>query len=301
MKIEEVEKLDSMERFLYWIKERHQIYKKRKAGKLKPWTDDKVLQENFFTNPYRENDKVTVWFRENIREPLREDPRVLMATIIFRWFNYIPTGELLVHGPYQSSDYDNYGWLEDWKEKDVIKRLDQEREAGKKVFTGAFMINSPPGRPKLEAVCDRIEGNWKDRVGLLQRIEDCMTLQEAHKHVMKYPGLGGFMAYEVVCDLRYTYLLKNATDKMTWCNPGPGAVRGIYRVLDISFQKGKNASSPPKPKKFNELLIGLLSTARKKLKMSLELREIEHSLCEFDKYERARLGDGRMKRKYNAS
>ena len=29
-----------------------------------------------------------------------------------------------------------------------------------------------------------------------------------------------------------------------------------------------------------------------------ELREIEHSLCEFDKYERIRLGQGRPKQKY---
>ena len=28
------------------------------------------------------------------------------------------------------------------------------------------------------------------------------------------------------------------------------------------------------------------------------MREVEHWLCEFDKYERARLGEGKMKRKY---
>ena len=31
---------------------------------------------------------------------------------------------------------------------------------------------------------------------------------------------------------------------------------------------------------------------------NLEMREIEHSLCEFDKYERTRLGEGRPRAKY---
>ena len=33
----------------------------------------------------------------------------------------------------------------------------------------------------------------------------------------------------------------------------------------------------------------------------LEMREIEHSLCEFDKYERARLGKGTLRAKYHPS
>jgi hypothetical protein len=30
-----------------------------------------------------------------------------------------------------------------------------------------------------------------------------------------------------------------------------------------------------------------------------EMREVEHTLCEFDKYERARLGEGRPKQLYD--
>jgi hypothetical protein len=45
-------------------------------------------------------------------------------------------------------------------------------------------------------------------------------------------GLGPFLAYEIVTDLRFTALLENAPDIMTWANPGPGAKRGITRLLD---------------------------------------------------------------------
>lgn len=306
MKIEDVKKLSPLERFIYWIRERYQVYLRRKAGKAKPWTDDEVLQQYFFTHPYRELDKVTVWFRENVREPLRNDPRVLMATVIFRWFNLPETGDVLRKGG------DGTNLLVNWDAERAVLRLDAERKLGRKIFTGAFMINSPAGEPKLEAICRRIDAVYRDREQLLNHFVDGrnwtgtggqITLQGAHKALTGYDGLGGFMAYEIVCDLRYTYLLENAPDKLTWCNPGPGAVRGLCRLLDIPFEKGRNAHGfTPKVKiDIVEEIRKLLGTMQKRLpKMpTFEMREVEHSLCEWDKWERALWKDGRMKRLYD--
>ncbi len=286
MKIEDVAKLSPVDRFLYWIKERHAIYTRRKAGKKKPWTDDEVLRSYFFTNPYRENDKTTVWFRENVREPLRDDPAVLMATVIFRWFNWIPTGELLL----------KHNLLEDWRPKVAKVVLGKMRDRGEKVFTGAFMIapRCLPNESKVEAVC-RLIGEVYNNLGWMKAVSVIGNhkMQVWHDRLLEYDGLGGFMAYEIVCDLRYTYLLENAPDKETWSNPGPGAKRGLNRIL------GNPIKSPlgDYPKETLRLLI----TAQRRLKKlpPIEMREIEHSLCEWDKYERARLQDGRMKRLYN--
>jgi len=284
---------DPTERFLYWIKERHAIHLRKERGEPKPWTTDPVMREYFFTNPYRENDKTTVWFRENIREPFAYHPDVdqVMATIIFRWFNYIPTGEILL----------DQGLLVKWSKAKTLRILGKIRDRKEKVFTGAFMINSPAGKPKLEAICERIQNVWVDRKNLTAKIVEVSSLQEAHEALTAYDGLGGFMAYEVVCDLRYTNLLRDATDVLTWCNPGPGAIRGLYRIAEEPTGKANNSSSPAWPKDWLKRMKKLLTLARKKIhtKPRLEMREIEHSLCEFDKYERARLGDGKMKRRYN--
>ena len=43
MKIKEVKRLKPVDRLIYWIRERHNIYLRRKAGKPKPWTDDEIL------------------------------------------------------------------------------------------------------------------------------------------------------------------------------------------------------------------------------------------------------------------
>jgi ppGpp synthetase/RelA/SpoT-type nucleotidyltranferase len=42
----------------------------------------------------------------------------------------------------------------------------------------------------------------------------------------------------------------------------------------------------------------LLNIARAEHHLDFEMREVEHSLCEFDKYERTRLGQGRPRSKY---
>lgn len=293
----EVAKLNAFDRFCYWIKERQAIHLRKEAGRPAPWTDDQILRSNFFTNPYRENDKTTVWFSENIRDPLRDKPEVLFATICFRWFNYIPTGEFM-KAAFRVSGDDGFGWFTDWRAKTVAKHLIERQDRGEKVFTGAFTI-SPSGstKPKINRVCeDYIQPVWEARKDSYDEImEGPRSLEHAWNVLGQYPGLagGGFMAYEVITDLRFTHMLEDASDKETWANLGPGAIRGLNRILDRPVDG-------PKPKDWQEQCVQLLKRVQKKLSgmPKFEMREIEHSLCEVDKYERARLGQGHMKRKY---
>jgi len=148
----------------------------------------------------------------------------------------------------------------------------------------------------------------------------------------RYIGWGPFMAYEVVTDWRHTRYLNKATDIYTWANAGPGAIRGLNRL------HGRALNNRPSPKQaaaemfelmvylnknepeFNETFgpptVGLCipegylpsqdvvgckcgqeylggGVAR------FEMRDVEHALCEFDKYERVRLGEGKMRSKYD--
>ena len=56
-------------RFFKWIADRHLIYQKRCSGVKPPWTEDTILRDYKFTNPFRENDYVTIWMRENWTNP----------------------------------------------------------------------------------------------------------------------------------------------------------------------------------------------------------------------------------------
>ena len=84
------------EPFFAFARARHQIYLRRKNGQPPPWTDDPILQRYRFTNVFRELDATTVWFRQHLRDPLKNLVEVLPATVVFRWFNRISTGEIIM-------------------------------------------------------------------------------------------------------------------------------------------------------------------------------------------------------------
>ncbi len=293
MKIADVAKLSALDRFLYWMKERHQIYLRRKHGKQRPWTDDEVLQSYFFTNSYRETDKVTAWFREHVRDPLKDMGAVVFATIAFRWFNYIPTGALLQH----------YGLLtQGWDLARAVKCLTSAKEDGVQIFTGAFNIsNSGSTKSKINRVCeDYIQPVWEDNVRLVGRLtirtadEGKLTMQEVHGMLMQYPGLGGsgFMAAQVVADLRYTWVLRDAPDWWSWCSPGPGSRRGLNILLE------RPVESPIKAAEWNTEIAKLCAVVKARGTMPpMCAQDLQNCLCEFFKYERARQGGG-SKRKY---
>ena len=289
-----VKNLDPISRFRYWIIERHKIYLKKEAGEKKPWTDDTILQNYRFTNPYRENDKTTVWFRDNIRGPMKDDVKVVFATICFRWFNLIRTGEVLK----------DTGLLEDWDTlhaRTILKKLNGSGP----IFTGAYMIQSPGGKTKLESITYRIGKVWEDRHRLTRAARQWKTLQQAHIDLLGYDGLGGFMAYEIVTDLRHTIALRAATDKMDWSNPGPGCIRGLYWMEGAPPPGKNNSSSPPRPKNWHSNMKDLLEISNDFLleenMPQFEMHEVEMVLCEFDKYNRLLFETGRSKRLYQGA
>lgn len=283
---QEVKKLPPLERFLYWVRERQQILLKRQAGFPKPWTDDEVLQSYSFTNVQREDDRVTRWFKDNVRDRLRNDPIIVFATIAFRWFNLpTPTGEYL----------NSHGYLEDWNTPKVIAGLTAFKDRGLKVFTGAFNIsNSGSSDPKINRVCKAyIEPVWEARSFIYNQMIHG-TMSHSFDTLRRYPGLGGsgFMAGQVVCDLAYTHILQDAPDWRTWCTWGPGSKRGMNRVL------GNSVDCPVSQQRWKQHLDNLQALISQRLGMKLHARDVQNCLCEADKYFRALEGDGRMKRRY---
>jgi hypothetical protein len=305
MIISEVKKLPVRERLLYFVRERYQIYLKKKAGISRPWSDDEIFQTCYFTNVHREQDRVTIWCRENIREPLRDDPRVLFATLTFRWFNWPPTGDTLtLRCPWD----DSRNLLTNWDTMTAVKRLEFERDnMRRQVFTGAFNIsNSGSTKPKINRVCeDYIDPVWKDREQLISFFtdrrnwrEDHLTLEEAFGALSRYPGLkgSGFMAAQIIADLKHTKFLENASDRNSWCVLGPGSKRGLNRVM------GRSVDAPI-PKDWRAEMLEVMEFINDRNKVGpipfIGAQCAQNVLCELGKYERVLWGQGRSKRTYN--
>ena len=276
------ERLDT---YFYWIHERETIrLNKEVEQKPPPWTDDPILQKFKFCQVFREDDRTTRWFRTHIRDPYRDDPEVLMATVIFRWFNYIETGRTLVK---------NKLHLE-WDRKKAIEEITKQN----KWVTGAYIVKTPNRMDKVTGVAECISHMWGDREKLVEKILETNSLEKSWNILRDYPYMGPFMAYEVITDLRHTYLLRDAEDILTWANAGPGAMRGLNRLAgrELGFCK---RSHP-----WNEEMRNLWEISRDKLNPNLidldkfEMREIEGGLCEFDKYSRILNEEGRTRSVY---
>lgn len=278
-------KLKMVEAMFDFMERRHTIYLDRKAGKPWPWTKDPVLLKWKFTNVYRELDKTTVWFRENVRDPLRNDfDKVIRATIIFRWFNRIETGEILRAN----------SLLIHWDRKTARRVL----KGLKPLVTGAYMIKTPTGKDKLEGMLDVISSIEKKMPYIFDYFRGNPTLEACTEHLREYPFMGPFLAFEVVTDLRHTCVLEKAWDIRTWANPGPGAMRGMNRLTGKPVRPKRQWPREAYIQMMQELLSISLSTWPKTFP-PLEMRDIEHSLCEFDKYMRAKTGQGEPKAVYH--
>ncbi len=261
----------------------------KEADFERPWTKDPILQRYRFCNVFREDDKTTRWFATHVRDPHRHNPHVLAATVIFRWFNRIETGELL-----RSHDLM-------WSWDSLLARMVLANVHP--LVTGAFMVKTPGGMSKLEGLIWCIEQFLEEADQVSKSLTQLnFSLESATSLLTQFPFLGPFMAYEIVTDLRHTALLENAPDIMTWANPGPGAVRGAGRVAGRGPDYYNRQSGNDKDA-VQHCMQRLLEMSRESGLWPFhwpqwEMREVEHTLCEFDKYERARLGQGRPKQLY---
>lgn len=282
--------------FFEYARKRYQIMLDKQAGWPAPWTDDPILNQYRFCNVFREDDKVTKWFADNIRNPLQSQPEVLFATMLFRWFNRIETGERLM-------------CLQPNDRLSLFKQLDvggvrMRLKGVSPVVTAAYIIRSPFGMNKLDGILCALEKCYPEIQALATEMtQRQFTLEETHERITSWWMMGDFMAYEVVTDLRHTDLLRNAPDILTWANPGPGAARGLDRLLGQphgTFNRGSQKDRAVMIPLMQELLkLSQDSAYWPKTWPKWEMREVEHTLCEVDKYLRAQEGQGRPKQKYS--
>lgn len=251
-------------------------------------TEDYILQNFRFCNVFREDDKVTTWFRENVREPHAGRSRISFECALFRFFNTISTGEILLRA----------GLFDAWDGDDAREVLKDQRP----LITGAYMIKTPLRKPKLEGLIEILDPIWDGHHEIDYVAATFGTLQSVHEFLLGYRWVGPFMAYQIVSDLRFTDVLSDAEDINTWASLGPGSARGVGRVL-YEDPNRLTAGNPRHEKIALGAMQELLELSRSEEYWpeqwpEWEMSTVQHWLCEFDKYERTRLGEGTPKQRY---
>lgn len=268
-------------RLAYWINERSLIFKKRSEGLPKPWTEDPILQKFKFCNVRREDDRVTIWIRENWREPHYDDPFMWNSMSMARLINWPDT---LADIGYPDPAH------RQWKGVEQAKRAMHFRQAmGEQVFTGSYMItNGGRKGSKIDFICNTLAENRLFNDPPVRGD----TLEEAHAKLCKAPGLGSFLAAQVIADCKHTALLKDAPDWHDWAAPGPGSIRGLARLYKRKVTK---------PLEFKIILADIRRWIQPLLSSHVPemcLQDVQNCLCEFDKFERTLWMEGRPRSTY---
>ena len=281
-----------------WIVARHCIYLSKNAGNPAPWTGDEILRNYRFCNVYRELDSVTQWISNNWRTPYASEDHL--------WF--LMTVSRLVNWPETLAQMDVRKIL-NWNPEYFVKVLRSRIDADKKTYGAAYIVSTNGARQPKEFYLAHhvLTPMWKNRKILMPKEGD--SLNAFHERIKEHIGVGSFIGGQIVADLKNTVgtPLAEAEDWFTWACSGPGSRRGLNRIL------GRDLNAPWRESDWREYLMPLLKEVNDRLVSETKLpkghftrgfqeihaQDLQNCLCEFDKYERTRLGQGRPRNRYN--
>jgi len=274
---------DQLTRYIDFIQARELAREAKEFG-IFPHTEDPILAKYSFCNINREHDRVTQW----VKATVRDNPKIQNATAmvvrvaIARIFNDPATFE---------------GMEEPINIESTLKHVLQRQADGKRIFRGAYMMPShgspdqlktPPAVYYLDA-CKKLVGvDWGS----------CKTLEAVCCQILGVHGFGPFLANQIVTDLRYTKWWAKAPDWQTFVLGGPGTSRGLCRMFGEPLNISKNQNwIHERLMLIREMTHDLLGDCPIN-EYFLDPNNVSNSFCEFDKYERARLNEGRLNRFY---
>ena len=282
----------TMEGLLYFIWEREVIRIVKERGGDKPWTKDPILGKYKFTNIRRKDDRVSKWIVNNIIEPNKRRDDLWFILLVTRLINWPPTLQHLIN---DGVLFDN---LLNFNPEKFSFSVENFKNTGSKVYSGAYMVyptKMDPGGVKSLAIAKHI---IKPAAKIHEVVEEAVfeerSIESFVARLSTSFGISTFMAGQVAADLTYCDQLATAKDLYTYAPIGPGSSRGLNYLLNRSAYAGWSQEH------FNDELCKVREVIVDKLEIrDLTLHDVQNCMCEFSKYCRAALGEGKPKTTYN--
>lgn len=315
--------------FFETMYERQLIWKRRTIDKKeRPWTNNYILHNFKFTNVYRELDYNSQWQIKNIiLDKKLSLENLVWKILVFRLFNNTKTFSINKKENTFSlfktkttkwnngiPDFDTYNINEF---SDFIESI---HKSGKNPYTSSYLMSSFKGVTRNYFYTKIILPYLHNHIfELIEVVKNAKTPDEIIRYLKEFPGVGDFTAHEFYQD--FTYISKFTNKKFMkftpndFTNVGPGSkvgIRLIYPNLKTTSEQKqaiywlKNAAESELKKlsiKNNEQMPFIIWDKRKEkynitIECNISLNQIEMWLCEFQKYWKMIIEEGKQRGKY---
>ncbi|KAF8450433.1 hypothetical protein L210DRAFT_289907 [Boletus edulis BED1] len=264
--------------FWRWAGERHAIDEKRRAGLPSPWSTDPILASNKFCNAFRVLDRVSQYIVAEVIEkgPQRRE-EVTFRVLLFSTYTSIRTYETL------RKNIQPFTW-QAYKRANYERVLRDLYNKGTAIYTGAYQKPAP----ELG-----FAENFMNHLAFLEvlmrelpaQLRDAKYLADIFEYLLTYKSMGDFTAYQLVLNLSYS-------DVIHFCEHdfvviGLGSRRGLQRCFRDAIPRSVEVDivrwmQITQHEHFDRLGIKFNGLGPNGLPMML--CDIEHALCELDKY-----------------
>lgn len=273
-----------------WVIERERVRIAKDSGAGHPWTEDPIIGTWRFCNVRREDDRGTVWIRQNIRERFVDHPHLWLMLCIARQINWPDTLAELIAAGGAWPDSTNFDFAP------IMTQILNDRKArGEKVYTGAYMISAPStkGADKQAYIAETVIGAlWSRRDVFAKHFTGRPSLQRTHELITRSNGWGQFMAYQAVVDMRFTSLLCSAPDVSEWAAAGPGTLRGL------NWLHGRAVGAALTQHQALIEMRAIYKVVQQETGVAMDFSDVPNILCETDKYLRVKHGEGKPRALY---
>lgn len=286
---------------MFWrfLAERQRVWYRRVVqGKPPPWTSDRILREEHFTNVYRELDPGTVF----VFDQFLDNPRLTQSEKAWHIMNYRLTGSnrhvyRLAFPQRQRA----------WEAATYAEGMHRLADKGTKVWGQAYTVTgavAKKGESKIDAIARVIDIYTKDWPALFGRITRPSSMEGAFKAINGVYGFGPFLAYQALIDMIYEAEDGRQVlqwDPNEWATLGLGAKQGIQRVLVVKARpldvlKWLVANQEREFQRVGEQFMYLRN--KDGSRRLLTLQSFQTCLCEFWKFSRRKAEGQRSQRKF---
>lgn len=210
----------------YWrfAAERLNMFERRLAEPIGPWTDDPILKTYRFTNSYRVLDRVSQYLVREVQfgeGRSRDGEEMFFRTLLFKIFNRIDTWETL------EARLGLISWRATCLDR-LLDVLDSMFRNGR-IYSAAYIMPAPPmGHARKHANHLTLLSSMMSD-GLPNKVQRARSLQEVYQLLLGYPGLGRFLAFQFAIDLNYSGLSHFSEEEFVVA--GPGALDGLAKCF----------------------------------------------------------------------